>query len=326
MLTGHSTEGTREEHLMASKTQDQGAGQGEQRGRGRAALRPAPDRGRGAARQPARGLRRRPRRLRPRLRRQEARRAARRQAAPERPEDAPAESLRAVSDALREPEKKPKSGGTRSCKLLFIAFVGAVLAIALSEDLRKARPRSALRRRGGVRVQLDDRPAGSGELSTSATKPAEGLRLGRRDARAERRQRQPHRRRDAASGRRPAASPGATFEHVPAQAGVSRGLLHYYFGTKERLLVEVVRRDSESRVPDARWAAARGRRRRRRARRARLQPRRPDRERARLLRRAVRALRGRPAQRGDRPRGRRPLPQVPRPRRRAPSSTRTPRA
>ena len=41
---------------------------------------------------------------------------------------------------------------------------------------------------------------------------------------------------------------GATFEHVAAQAGVSRGLLHYYFGTKERLLVEVVRRDSENRV------------------------------------------------------------------------------
>jgi AcrR family transcriptional regulator len=29
---------------------------------------------------------------------------------------------------------------------------------------------------------------------------------------------------------------------------VSRGLLHYYFGSKERLLVEVVRRDSELRV------------------------------------------------------------------------------
>jgi AcrR family transcriptional regulator len=41
---------------------------------------------------------------------------------------------------------------------------------------------------------------------------------------------------------------GATFEHVASQAGVSRGLLHYYFGTKERLLVEVVRRDSENRV------------------------------------------------------------------------------
>ncbi|MGZ5342361.1 MAG: TetR/AcrR family transcriptional regulator, partial [Solirubrobacterales bacterium] len=29
---------------------------------------------------------------------------------------------------------------------------------------------------------------------------------------------------------------------------VSRGLLHYYFGTKERLLVEVVRRDADLRV------------------------------------------------------------------------------
>ena len=41
---------------------------------------------------------------------------------------------------------------------------------------------------------------------------------------------------------------GSTFEHVAAEAGVSRGLLHYYFGTKERLLVEVVRRDAEYRV------------------------------------------------------------------------------
>jgi AcrR family transcriptional regulator len=40
----------------------------------------------------------------------------------------------------------------------------------------------------------------------------------------------------------------STFEHVAREAGVSRGLLHYYFGTKERLLVEVVRRDSEIRV------------------------------------------------------------------------------
>jgi AcrR family transcriptional regulator len=41
---------------------------------------------------------------------------------------------------------------------------------------------------------------------------------------------------------------GSTFEHVAREAGVSRGLLHYYFGTKERLLVEVVRRDAELRV------------------------------------------------------------------------------
>ena len=41
---------------------------------------------------------------------------------------------------------------------------------------------------------------------------------------------------------------GSTFEQVAAEAEVSRGLLHYYFGTKERLLVEVVRRDTEIRV------------------------------------------------------------------------------
>ncbi len=32
------------------------------------------------------------------------------------------------------------------------------------------------------------------------------------------------------------------------EAGVSRGLLHYYFGSKERLLVEVVRRDCDARI------------------------------------------------------------------------------
>jgi AcrR family transcriptional regulator len=40
---------------------------------------------------------------------------------------------------------------------------------------------------------------------------------------------------------------GSTFDRVARSAGVSRGLLHYYFGTKERLLVEVVRRESEVR-------------------------------------------------------------------------------
>jgi AcrR family transcriptional regulator len=41
---------------------------------------------------------------------------------------------------------------------------------------------------------------------------------------------------------------GSTFDHVAREAGVSRGLLHYYFGSKERLLVEVIRRDAEIRV------------------------------------------------------------------------------
>src|SRR4051794_25777373 len=50
----------------------------------------------------------------------------------------------------------------------------------------------------------------------------------------------------ASVGSRGAA--GSTFDHVAQEAGVSRGLLHYYFGSKERLLVEVVRRDSEVRI------------------------------------------------------------------------------
>ena len=41
---------------------------------------------------------------------------------------------------------------------------------------------------------------------------------------------------------------GSTFDHVAREAGVSRGLLHYYFGSKERLLVEVVRHDCEVRI------------------------------------------------------------------------------
>jgi AcrR family transcriptional regulator len=45
----------------------------------------------------------------------------------------------------------------------------------------------------------------------------------------------------ASVGQRGAA--GSTFDHVAREAGVSRGLLHYYFGSKEQLLVEVVRHD-----------------------------------------------------------------------------------
>ena len=52
---------------------------------------------------------------------------------------------------------------------------------------------------------------------------------------------------------------GSTFDQVARMAGVSRGLLHYYFGTKERLLVEVVRRDSDVRMAalDAKLGRAR---------------------------------------------------------------------
>jgi AcrR family transcriptional regulator len=50
----------------------------------------------------------------------------------------------------------------------------------------------------------------------------------------------------------------STFDHVAREAGVSRGLLHYYFGSKEQLLVEVVRRDCDARIAamGERFAAA----------------------------------------------------------------------
>jgi AcrR family transcriptional regulator len=50
----------------------------------------------------------------------------------------------------------------------------------------------------------------------------------------------------ASVGTRGAAA--STFDHVAREAGVSRGLLHYYFGSKERLLVEVVRHDGDARI------------------------------------------------------------------------------
>ena len=50
----------------------------------------------------------------------------------------------------------------------------------------------------------------------------------------------------ASVGTRGAAA--STFDHVAREAGVSRGLLHYYFGSKERLLVEVVRHDCDVRM------------------------------------------------------------------------------
>ena len=50
----------------------------------------------------------------------------------------------------------------------------------------------------------------------------------------------------ASVGSRGAAA--STFDIVAREAGVSRGLLHYYFGSKERLLVEVVRQDCDQRI------------------------------------------------------------------------------
>lgn len=40
----------------------------------------------------------------------------------------------------------------------------------------------------------------------------------------------------------------STFDVVAREAGVSRGLLHYYFGSKERLMIEVVRVEAAQRI------------------------------------------------------------------------------
>src|SRR3954467_5038764 len=50
----------------------------------------------------------------------------------------------------------------------------------------------------------------------------------------------------ASVGARGAA--GSTFDHVAAEAGGSRGLLHYYFRSQERPPAEGVRRDTELRL------------------------------------------------------------------------------
>ncbi len=49
-----------------------------------------------------------------------------------------AESLRSASETLREPAKPEKHKGGGLGRLLLVALVAAVLALALSEDLRKA--------------------------------------------------------------------------------------------------------------------------------------------------------------------------------------------
>ena len=61
----------------------------------------------------------------------------------------------------------------------------------------------------------------------------------------------------ASVGLRGAAA--STFDVVAREAGVSRGLLHYYFGSKERLLAEVVREDCDQRIAALEDALARAR-------------------------------------------------------------------
>ena len=71
-----------------------------------------------------------------------------------------AESLREASDQLRG---KRESHTFRNLVLL-IAIVGGILAIALSRGPSQGGPGPPVRRRGGVRVHLDDDHLGGGKL------------------------------------------------------------------------------------------------------------------------------------------------------------------
>jgi AcrR family transcriptional regulator len=81
-------------------------------------------------------------------------------------------------------------------------------------------------------------------MSTSAVEPRAEGRTGRSPS-GEKAQRIVEAMRRSVAQR---GTAGSTFEHVSREAGVSRGLLHYYFGTKEQLLVEAVRHDCQLRL------------------------------------------------------------------------------
>ncbi len=91
---------------------------------------------------------------------------------------------------------------------------------------------------------------GSDPLTGQPTKIRGGMEAAATSADASRKLEGDKAQRIIAAMRASVASRGAaasTFDHVAREAGVSRGLLHYYFGSKERLLVEVVRHDTAER-------------------------------------------------------------------------------
>jgi AcrR family transcriptional regulator len=87
----------------------------------------------------------------------------------------------------------------------------------------------------------EQRSATKGSADSSAAPPAAGA----RSLSGEKAQRIVEAMRRSVAQR---GTAGSTFDRVSREAGVSRGLLHYYFGTKEQLLVEAVRRDCELRM------------------------------------------------------------------------------
>ena len=181
-----------------------------------------------------------------------------------------ATSLKSAADSLRSKPKRKR----RKRKFLLVGIVGAGLALALSEGLRNkvldalfgaeeefeytssttsnSASASAARRRSGPRLTehpaVRKAPSGASfslrgrrlrllEAATTAPRKLDGEKAGRIVTAMR-----------ASVGARGAA--GSTFDVVAREAGVSRGLLHYYFGSKERLMVEVVRRDCDTFVAE----------------------------------------------------------------------------
>ena len=144
-----------------------------------------------------------------------------------------AENLRDATEQLRAPKKRKKS---KLGRLVLFAVVGAVVALVVSEDARK----TVLDALFGAEEEFEytsHQHQRRVDWVEAATKE--------RELSGEKAQRIIDAMRESVASR---GAAGSTFEQVAREAGVSRGLLHYYFGTKERLLVEVVRRDTEIRV------------------------------------------------------------------------------
>ena len=122
-------------------------------------------------------------------------------------------------------------------------MTAAVDAIAVETDAVEAAMqwRSGAAESGAAGVGAVESNAAANGSSTDAPPAA----AGGRSLSGEKAQRIVEAMRRSVAQRGTAAS---TFDHVSRAAGVSRGLLHYYFGTKEQLLVEAVRRDCELRM------------------------------------------------------------------------------
>src|SRR6185312_13430641 len=255
-------------------TQQAGEEGGQRRGGDDEPMGPAARRGRGAARQLPRRLRGGEGRLRTHHRQQAP---ARRRPRQEGPEGHQAGGRRAQGRRQRP------QGGAEEAQGAQEGRRGSDDARAARRGRRRARrerrpahegARRAVRQGGGVRLRLDRArhaagrrvltrigaprrrpasvPAGrrtdydrfSMAVTTPATAAGETAPSGRQ-LESDKAKRIVDAMRASVAAR---GAAGSTFDHVAREAGVSRGLLHYYFGTKERLLVEVVRRDAEIRL------------------------------------------------------------------------------